>query len=144
MLYHPSDAEDATQEVFVRACRHLEKVPGGDLEALRWLYRISTNYCLNAMRNRWRRADSLDDWPEPARPDAERALLDREVVRRLLIRMPEKLRAPVVLYYLDDMDQKGVAQVLGVSTRTVINRLNDFRRRAKLYSVTMGQMEEAN
>ncbi len=131
MLRDAREAEDAVQEVFVRACRHLKKVPSDDLGALKWLYRISTNYCLNVVRDREKRIGSLDNWPEPAQPDAERGLLDRDVVRRLLTQVPKKLRAPAVLYYLDDMDQSGVAEVLGISTRTVINRLNDFRARAR-------------
>jgi RNA polymerase sigma-70 factor, ECF subfamily len=130
VLNDPQEAEDAVQEVFVRVSRHLKKVPADDLGALKWLYRISTNYCLNKIRDRVKRAAALEDFPEQAQPDVEQILLDRDVVRRLLFWVPDKLRGPAVLYYLDDMDQSGVAEVLGITTRTVVNRLNEFRARS--------------
>ncbi|MFI5376709.1 MAG: sigma factor, partial [Candidatus Rokuibacteriota bacterium] len=46
-----ASAEDATQETFVRVRRHLEKAPDAH-EALLWIYRIATNYCLNELRDR--------------------------------------------------------------------------------------------
>ena len=51
-------AEDATQEVFVRVMRHIESAPD-DQAALAWIYRISTNYCLNQLRDRGSRAEPV-------------------------------------------------------------------------------------
>jgi RNA polymerase sigma-70 factor (ECF subfamily) len=51
ILSDEAEAHDATQETFVRVYRHLSEVPS-DREALYWIYRVATNFCLNELRNR--------------------------------------------------------------------------------------------
>ena len=55
LLRDRAAAEDATQETFMRVLRHLDRAPDAD-EAIRWIWRIATNYCLNELRNSKRRA----------------------------------------------------------------------------------------
>lgn len=132
-------AEDATQEVFVRVLRHIESAPD-DAAALAWIYRISTNYCLNQIRDRGRQAEptapadipeSLSDHPEPE-------LMDRDLAMKLVSRAPEKLRATAVLYYVDGLEQEQVAKTLGISRRTVINRLQEFTERSRKFLTREG------
>jgi RNA polymerase sigma-70 factor (ECF subfamily) len=125
-------AEDATQEVFVRVMRHIEAAPD-DAAALGWIYRISTNYCLNQIRDRGRQAEPTEELPESASEHPEPAMLDRELAMRLVERAPEKIRAAAVLYYIDGLEQEQVAQTLGVSRRTVINWLQEFAERSRKY-----------
>jgi RNA polymerase sigma-70 factor, ECF subfamily len=127
-------AEDATQEVFVRVLRHIESAPD-DSTALAWIYRISTNYCLNQLRDRARQAEptSPDELPESGGGHSEDELLDRDLALRLVERAPEKLRATVLLYYVDGLEQEQVAKTLGVSRRTVINRLQEFSERSRKF-----------
>lgn len=127
-------AEDATQEVFMRVLRHIESAPT-DQAALAWIYRISTNYCLNHIRDRSRQAEPVEDVPEQASEHPETPMIDRNLAMRLLERAPENLRAPAVLYYVDGLEQAQVAQMLGISRRTVINRLGEFADRARKYAV---------
>src|SRR3990167_3940150 len=54
LLANPQDAEEATQEVFVRVMR-TEAGYAGKGELIGWLYRITTHYCLNRIRDRRRR-----------------------------------------------------------------------------------------
>jgi RNA polymerase sigma-70 factor, ECF subfamily len=98
-------AEDATQEVFVRVLRHMESAPD-EAAALAWIYRISTNYCLNLIRDRSRQAEPTDELPENPSDHPEPELLDRELALKLVQRAPEALRAPAVLYYIDGMEQE--------------------------------------
>jgi RNA polymerase sigma-70 factor (ECF subfamily) len=125
-------AEDATQEVFVRVMRHIESAPD-DAQALAWIYRISTNYSLNLIRDRGRQAEPTDDVPEQAGEHPEGAHLERDTAMRLLNRVPENLRAVAVLYYVDGLEQEQVARTLGISRRTVINRLQDFTERSRKF-----------
>ena len=125
-------AEDATQEVFVRVMRHIESAPE-DRAALAWIYRISTNLCLNTLRNRGRQAEPVAELPETPGEHPEALLLDRDLAMRLVLRVPEKLRAPAVLYYVDGLEQEQVAKTLGISRRTVINRLGEFASRARKF-----------
>lgn len=128
-------AEDATQEVFVRVLKHIESAPD-DATALAWIYRISTNYCLNQIRDRSRQAEPTapDEMPESehnASPEVD--LLDRETALKLIRRAPEKLQEVAVLYYVDGLEQEQVANTLGISRRTVINRLQEFVDRSKKF-----------
>jgi len=69
-------AEDATQETFLRVCRHLDAAPDTD-EALRWIWRIATNYCLSEVRNRQRRPEPREELPSArSRPSPRRAQTD--------------------------------------------------------------------
>jgi RNA polymerase sigma-70 factor, ECF subfamily len=125
-------AEDATQEIFVRVMRHIESAPD-DQAALAWIYRISTNYCLNQIRDRSRQAEPVEELPESASAHPEPELLDRELAMKLVQRAPENLRAPAILYYVDGLEQEQIARTLGISRRTVINRLNDFMARSRKF-----------
>lgn len=126
-------AEDATQEVFMRVLRHLASAPD-DTAALAWIYRISTNYCLNQLRDRARQAEPVEVLPEQPTEHPEPPMLDRDLAMRLLARAPEHLRAPAVLYYVDGLEQTQVAELLGISRRTVINRLAEFGERARKFA----------
>ncbi len=125
-------AEDATQEVFVRVMRHIHSAPD-DQAALAWIYRISTNYCLNQIRDRSRQAEPVEELPDVGGDHPEPQLLDRDLAMQLVSRAPEALRAPAILYYLDGMEQEQIAKTLGISRRTVINRLNEFMSRSKKF-----------
>lgn len=127
-------AEDATQEVFVRVHRHIESAPD-DATALAWIYRISTNYCLNQIRDRSRQAEPTapDEMPEGDLSSPETGMLDRETALKLIRRAPEKLQEVAVLYYVDGMEQEQVANALGISRRTVINRLQEFVERSRKF-----------
>lgn len=133
-------AEDATQEVFMRVFRHIEAAPN-DQAALAWIYRISTNFCLNQIRDRSRQAEPVSELPEQVGEHPEPSMIDRDLALRLLHRSPENLRAAAVLYYVDGMEQTQVAEVLGISRRTVINRLGEFAERARKYAGREGLSE---
>jgi RNA polymerase sigma-70 factor (ECF subfamily) len=123
MLDDPAEAEDATHETFLRVHRHLDRVPDAR-QALYWIYRVATNYCLNELRNRKRRPVSCEElelaW------DGEQPLVDRDLVRTLIDRAPPKVRQVVWLYHVDGLEQEEVARVLDISRRTVAARLAAF------------------
>ncbi|HEY1812929.1 MAG TPA: sigma-70 family RNA polymerase sigma factor [Kofleriaceae bacterium] len=123
-------AEDATQETFVRIQRHLAKAPD-PTEALAWVYRIATNYCLNEIRDRKLRPVAEAELPELATGNLEAALADRDLVAHIVRRSSEQVRAVAWLHHVDGMDQGEVARVLGISRRTVVNRLAEFRHDAR-------------
>lgn len=126
-------AEDATQETFMRVQRHLDRAPDAD-QALVWIYRIATNYCLNELRNRRRRPELHDELPERPGESLAAILADRDLVARIVRRSPEKLRAPAWLHYVDGLAQGEVARVLGASRRTVVNRLAEFTDHARKFA----------
>jgi RNA polymerase sigma-70 factor (ECF subfamily) len=123
-------AEDATQETFVRVHRHLHRAPASD-EALAWIYRIATNYCLNEIRDRKLRPVAGASVDDRLGENLETVLANRDVVARIVRRSPEKLRTAAWLHYVDGFDQGEVARVLGISRRTVGNRLAEFADHAR-------------
>jgi RNA polymerase sigma-70 factor (ECF subfamily) len=125
-------AEDATQETFMRVHRHLHRAPDHG-EALAWIYRIATNYCLNEIRDRKLRPRAEPDTLELFDDNLEAVLANRDVVARIVRRSPAKLRVPAWLHHVDGLDQGEVARVLGISRRTVLNRLAEFADGARKF-----------
>lgn len=125
-------AEDATQETFLRVHRHLAKAPDAQ-DALRWIYRIATNYCLNELRNRVSRPMLVDDIDEQVGGGGVDEVIDRNLVLRLLERVSAETAVIAWLHHVDGLDQSEVAEVVGISRRTVVNRLSKLKDVAHTY-----------
>jgi RNA polymerase sigma-70 factor (ECF subfamily) len=130
LLRDDAEAEDATQETFLRVHRHVHRVADEE-DALRWIYRVATNYCFNELRNRKRRPAPVALLPDRAAagPGSDERIADRQVVLQLLERMPAKVKAAAWLYHADGFEQQEVARILGVSLRTVATRLALFSQK---------------
>jgi RNA polymerase sigma-70 factor, ECF subfamily len=130
------DAEDLTQEVFVRVFRSLPSYTPGTFEG--WLHRITTNLFLDTARRRQRiRFEGLgdqavgllrDDEPTPAQAFDARHL-DTDVQQALEALAPE-YRAAVVLCDIEGLSYEEIATTLGVKLGTVRSRIH--RGRAQL------------
>ncbi len=128
-LQSPAAARDATQEAFVRVIARGVVLPREE-EALRYLYRVSTNVCLNLLRehNVHTRAVPNLAASVPQVASAESGLADREFVSLVMARCGEGGAKVAVMHYLDGMSQVEIAQVLGITRRTVFNRLRKLSR----------------
>ena len=123
LLRDDAAAEDAAQEVFCRVQRHLARVPATS-DALPWLFRVASNYCLNQLRD-GRRRRQVPLFEEVVAPASD--LAEQTHARRLIARVPEKLRKVAWLHHVEGHDQQEVADLVGVSRRTVLYRLADFQ-----------------
>ncbi len=122
----------------MRVHRHLDKAPDSN-EALFWIYRIATNYCLNEIRDRKHRPELNEHILDTtASDDLETILADRDLVARIVRRSPEKVRAVAWLHHVDGIDQGEVARILRVSRRTVVNRLVEFASSARKFAARNG------
>jgi RNA polymerase sigma-70 factor (ECF subfamily) len=137
MLADNAAAEDATQETFIRVYRHLDRSPDPQ-QALGWIYRIATNYCLNEIRNRKLRPRPAAVLPEGLSQDVEALLGDQDFVARLLSSAPTKVRTVAWLYHVERMVLPEVADALGLSRRTVIRRLGHFATFARKFAARPG------
>lgn len=116
-------AKDATQEVFLRVMR-AEPGDGFGEEPMAWLYRTTTNLCLNSLRDVKRRGELLT---ERRGDDTSKDNQDaRILVRRILAQVPEDLQEVAIYHYVDELSQAEIAEILGVSRRTIGNRLASF------------------
>lgn len=129
-------AEDAAHETFVRAFQHLEGMARTE-DQRRWLTHVASNFCRNQVRDRKRHAELLLLFDVEANADAAGALLARDVAARVAQRVPDKVRRVAWLRYVDEMHQHQVAQQLGISRRTVVNRLAAFRAGARRALVSL-------
>jgi RNA polymerase sigma-70 factor, ECF subfamily len=134
-------AEDATQDVFLKVLRHFESAPSAEA-VLPWIHRITTNHCLNLLRDARRHAAPMDDVPEQIDDEFEDDVMSRDFASRVLSDAPEELRAPAVLYHGRGIEQGKVAEVLGVSRRTVLYRLAEFTKRVVRFH-TLAEAGEA-
>jgi RNA polymerase sigma-70 factor (ECF subfamily) len=130
LLGDAAAAEDATHEVFMRVQRHIARAPDAS-EILPWLRRIATNYCLNELRNRTLRARPMGTVESAETRHPEDSIAARNQARRLLASLPDHLRDVAWLTYVDDMQQDETAKALGISRRTVVNRIRELRARAQ-------------
>jgi RNA polymerase sigma-70 factor (ECF subfamily) len=130
ILRDQEGARDVTQEVFVRCHGHHRRLPAGR-ELLAWLYRVTTNLCLNALRDGKLRAradrDAARIGPAASAPEgpARRGFWD------LLGGLDERTQAVVIYVHLDGMTQLEAAEVAGVSDRTIRNCLARFQSHAR-------------
>ena len=132
MLKDAAAAEDITQETFISAHRTLERLRS-DREVLAWLYRTATNRCLNELRNGRHRPLSLESPPDRAGPAPDDRLHDHDLVARLTGALPADLATAAWLYHVDGHEQADIAEICGVSRRTVISRLGRFAERARAF-----------
>jgi RNA polymerase sigma-70 factor, ECF subfamily len=126
LLGSSAAGEDATQEVFVRALRHSERLPTA-IELRPWLFRIATNYCLNELRRRRVRAHCPPQFAMMLTSNLEDHLMARSEMAQLLQRLPRRARDVARLTYVEGLRQQEVAEALGVSRRTVVNYLTQVR-----------------
>lgn len=126
LLHDREAAQDATQEVFVRLVRNMGRLEGrGD--ALPWIYRVTTNHCLNVLRDSGRHGeDALAPELEDAGRPAADALPDRRLAQELLGRFDPATQAVVVGVFVDGMEREEIAEALGISKRTVSRKLERF------------------
>lgn len=117
------DAEDAFQASFLVLARNAASVSSRDKLA-GWLYRISQRIARNSRKSQFRRLQRETRVAAVSPSLADRVLSDEDrVVWEEVDKLPEKLRLPLVLYYLDGKTQAEAGQILGVSDRAVSQRL---------------------
>ena len=91
-----------------------------------WLYRVTTNICLNRLRDRNRQEALLAT--KYAVNDVVSPLGEaRTIVSQVLQRVPEELQEVAIYFFVDELSYDEIAPLLGVSRRTVSNRLAAFR-----------------
>ena len=143
ILGNHSDADDATQETFVRAFRGLPQFDGR-ADFFTWLYRITVNTALNSLRGGKRgtalaqkggtEAAHVGGRPEAlgaSVPDPSQTAERTAEVTRVLAAIAElspSLRVTLVLATIEDLPHKQIAEILEIPEGTVAWRVNEARR----------------
>ncbi len=146
----PGDAEDLTQEVFVKIFFSLRSFAGRS-QFKTWARRIKINHCLNFIRKRKGKSFLDVDAPEvqaseelhaPARGDAEAMRHDdREKIRAVLDSMSDTLRVPLILCDMDGLSYQEAADQLGIGLSALKMRLKRAREHFRSRHETGGREE---
>ena len=135
-------AQEITQDAFLKAYQKLGTLKSYELFG-GWLYVIASNLCLDYLRKNPPPEQSLEvtDASEvnqvsysryiAGKQTAEADEARREVVNKLLQKLPESERTVMTLHYLGEMTIKTISEFLGVSPNTVKSRLSRARNRLK-------------
>lgn len=119
-------AEDAVQETFLKAYKHIATFRADSTERT-WLMSIAINTCRDMNRSAWLRHHDRRVTPEelsiPANAQDEDALALAEAISRLSPRH----RDAILLYYYQDMTLQEVAQALHAAPSTILKRLNQAK-----------------
>ena len=120
MVIDHDDADDITQEVFVKVFKNIEKFRQ-DAQLFTWIYRIATNECLNFLQHKKRRFflpihdleselfDKLSNAPYISGDAVQLAL------QKALLKLPDKQRLVFNMKYFDDLSYEEIAEITGTS-----------------------------
>ena len=140
------EAHDVTQDVFVILLQKIDSFRG-DSSIFTWLYRVTTNHCLNVIRARKRRQRALEQLsaeteksPDPGR--AGSALERRDLIRFLLSHFDTRKVQVVTHYYYDDMSQAEIGALLGISDRAVRKTLSKVKHKMVALGASMEPLRE--
>lgn len=141
---NPHDAEDLTQDVFVRVFNSLSQYKPGTFEG--WLHRITTNLFLDRVRRRKRirfdwmgdddgsvaTSDSFDRHERSGQPEDAFDMVHLEPdILDALAELPPEYRAAVVLSDIEGLSYEEIAATLGIKMGTVRSRLSRARARLR-------------
>lgn len=141
----PNDAEDIAQDVFDKINRNLEGFKGKS-KLSTWIYRIATNTAIDKFRSAAHKQvtkhnaieDDMDSeaqsfWVENKSPATDQAVIRKEMsecVNEFIDKLPPDYKTIIVLSELEDLSNKEIAEILGISLENVKVRLH--RAKAKL------------
>ena len=134
------DAEEITQDTFLQVYKKLPTLKD-PYKFAGWLYVIANRLCIDWIRKKNLAIQSLEDTPveeiekssytHHVSEQSEIASSERrrEIVKKLLARLPESERTVMTLHYLGEMTVKEISRFLGVSVSAINNRLYRARKR---------------
>lgn len=136
LLGRDADAWDAVQEVFERM---LTQGSGFRREArpMTWVYRVTTNVALNMVRSRRVREPLLTVVPDEPSVGAE-VLEARQLLAKWLAHLDERELEIASLLYIDGLTQQEVADVLGLSRKTINREVEELRSKLERLSALPG------
>ena len=131
----PEDVEEVLHEVFLKAFERRASFRG-DSSPVTWLYNIATNHCLNRIRNRKHRQQSLAQnrdlpWLNPI---CEASVDEQILLEQLWSELSDEQAVIAIYYYVDGLTHREIARITGVSRRTIGNRLDEIATQMRAHA----------
>lgn len=128
------DTEDALQETFLRAFRHIDKLRDASSEKA-WLYRIATNEALRLVEGRPTTEDASEhDPPQDETPDYDHLEQALNVAIEML---PPRQRAVFCMRYYDEMEYEDIALAIESNVKAVTANFYHAKERIRQYLLSL-------
>lgn len=136
-LKNEEAAWEAVQDIFLKVIQYGDHFRG-DSSPWTWLYRITTNHCLNLIRSRknWQRTFenlktetwhlSLDREENP-----QSLLINRNSFVKLLSDEGETTQKIIYYYFVEDLTQEEIEEIMNISRKTIYKKLKKFMEKAR-------------
>ena len=125
-----SQAEDAVQETFLKVYRNLDSFRGESSEKT-WILKIAMRTCYDMNHSGWSRFFNRRITPEML-PEASVPFTERDdALTQAVMRLPEKLRRVIILYYYQGLSVREIAETLGITQPSVSSRMKRGREKLK-------------
>jgi RNA polymerase sigma-70 factor (ECF subfamily) len=148
MTQNASESEDLTQDVFIRLFRTVGTFRG-ESAFTTWLYRLTVNLVLMHFRKRKRRLDQINEkgklsaYIVPGSKDPKRMrIVDRILLSEIIMKLPEGYRQAIILYDIQGLRHKEIAETRGRSVGTSKSQLH--KGRAMLRELIAGPSQQVN
>ena len=128
MLGNRTDAEDATQETFLKAWRNIGRYEARNgCSPKSWIIRIAGNTCRDYLRRAWHKYESRLITPEDLQKLGNAPDESRELIIDVM-NLPEKYREVVLLVFMQGMTVREAAECMQTSASTISRRLEKARK----------------
>ncbi len=146
MLKNKEEAEEVSQDAFIKVYKSLKKFKG-DSKFSTWIYRVTYNTCLDRLKKNKRQQNTvaIDEFTEHHIKTLDNALesMEREekkgAIKRCLELLPSEDSFLMTLYYFEEQSLDDISKITGLTANNVKVKL--FRSRKKLGSIFMQQLE---
>ncbi|TDE53256.1 RNA polymerase sigma factor [Flavobacterium sp. GT3P67] len=146
MLKNKEEAEEVSQDTFIKVFKSLNKFKG-DSKFSSWIYRITYNNCLDALKKykqeyQWVTIDEFTERQVVTLDNAFDALVEKEqqqAIEDCLQRLPNEDSFLLTLYYFEEQSLDEISKIMGLTANNVKVKL--FRSRKKLTSILKERLE---
>ena len=146
MMKHREEAEEVSQDTFVKVYRSLNKFKG-DSKFSTWIYRVAYNTCLDRLKKHKREQNTvaIDAFTVNQISTFDNALTTLEAAERkaaikaCLNLLPSDDSALITLFYFEELSLEEIAKIVGLTSNNVKVKL--FRSRKKLTKILKDQLE---
>lgn len=122
------EAEDLSQEIFISIYKNIVKFKG-ECSLSTYIYKISVSRCLDYVRKR--KIKQVFGGILNIQKSKHEDIDEKNFIRECIIRLPEKLKTPLILYFYIGLTQREISAILGITEKNVEGRIYRAKKQLK-------------